>query len=109
MAKTIEFNWKGTDYTLEYTRKTVKQMQANGFDIKEIDTKATLVVPELFAGSFLAHHRGIKQEDINAIFNQIVDKYGLTTKLIEMYNEPIAAMMADPEESESNLTWKASF
>ena len=31
MAKQITFNFEGNDYVLEYTRRTVKQMEAEGF------------------------------------------------------------------------------
>ena len=38
------------------------------------------------------------------------DKEGLISKLIEMYNEPIEALMKEPEEESSGkINWTASW
>ena len=57
MAKQLTFTYNGKDYVLEYTRNTVRQMENNGFVTNDIDIKPMTVLPALFAGAFLAHHR----------------------------------------------------
>lgn len=109
MAKTITFNFEGKEYTLEFTRSTIKTMERQGFVISDIATKPMTTLPVLFAGAFLAHHRFIKQEVIEKIFAKLTDKDLLVEKLAEMYNEPIEAMMEEPEEDEGNLSWGASW
>ncbi|MCM1545286.1 MAG: DUF5055 domain-containing protein, partial [Ruminococcus sp.] len=61
MAKTIKFKGSdGKEYLLEFTRKSVKTMERQGFRIDEIDSKPMTVLPALFAGAFLAHHKFVK-------------------------------------------------
>ena len=39
MAKQIQFTYNDKDYTLEYTRRTIKQMEDEGFVARDIDDK----------------------------------------------------------------------
>lgn len=109
MAKTINLTYEGTDYTLEFTRKSVEMMEKQGFNVSDIRTKPVSTLPTLFAGSFLAHHRWTKDETIEAIFKKIPNKDDFLEKLAEMYNEPLEAMLDEPEGEEGNVTWGASF
>ena len=109
MAKTITFNFEGTDYTLEYTRATVATLEKQGFNISEISEKPLTILPALFAGAFLAHHRFVKRDVIDRIYDKMTNKMDLVMRLAEMYNEPIEALVDEPEESEGNLTWGTSW
>ncbi len=109
MAKTINFEHKGVAYTLEYTRKSIENLERRGFKISDIEEKPVTTFPMLFAGAFLAHHRFVKPEIIDEIFKQIKNKDELIGKLAEMYNEPIREMLDEPEESEGNLVWGTSW
>ena len=109
MAKTITLTYEGTKYTIEFTRKTVEIMEKNGFNIRDIRTAPMTTLPTLFAGAFLANHRWLKDETIEKLFKLIPNKDDFLEKLAEMYNEPLEAMLADPEESEGNVTWGADF
>lgn len=108
MAKTIKFNWKDEDYTLEYTRKTIAEMERGGFIPSDIDNKPMTTLPVLFAGAFLAHHRYKKQSEINEIYDALKDKDKLIGVLADMYNEPIMALVGESEETKGNLEWKES-
>ncbi len=105
MAKTMEFSYKGVDYTLEFTRKTVSKMEQDGFLISEIGTKPTSLLPELFNGAFKAHHPFVRRELTDEIFSKFTNRSELIGKLAEMYNEPIAALLEEPGEDEGNITW----
>lgn len=109
MAKTLTLEYKGKTYTLEYTRRTIATMEQQGFVPGDIGDKPMSTIIPLFEGAFLAHHRRVKKGVIDDIYNNIVDKEGLLEKLGEMYAEPLEALMADPEESEGNVTWTASW
>ena len=93
MAKTIGFTYEGKDYTLEFTRRTIKQMEDEGFVAKNIDDRPMTLLPALFAGAFKAHHRFVKQDVIDEIYANMPNKDKLIEKLAEMYNEPILALM----------------
>lgn len=109
MAKTIEFSYEGKDYTLEYTKRTVMQMEAEGFVVQDIDRKPMTILPAMFAGAFKAHHRWIKQEEIDKIYAHMPDKEKLVAALAEMYNEPIIGLMDEPESTEGNVDWIKSW
>lgn len=109
MSKQLKFDYKGTTYTLEYTRRTVEQMEKAGFVAEEIRTKPMLMLPQLFAGAFLARHKFVKPDVIEEIYSKMTKKDELIGKLAEMYNEPILALIDEPAESSENLTWTQSW
>ena len=109
MAKQLKFTYNEKDYVLEFTRRTVTEMEKKGFIAAEVENKPMSTLPALFERGFLAHHRFEKKETINAIFNRMTNKEELIGKLAEMYNEPIMALVEEPEESEGNVDWVASW
>ena len=109
MSKQLNFEYKGIQYTLEYTRKSVEQMEREGFVAEDIRTKPMTMLPTLFAGAFKAHHRFVKSDVIEEIFSKMSDKEKLIGKLAEMYNEPIMALIDEPAASSENLTWTQSW
>lgn len=110
MAKQLTFTYKDKEYVLEYNRKIVQTMESNGFSIQDIDRKPTIVLPTLFAGAFRMHCQGTKQSTIDEILSHITDKEGLFVRLAEMYNDPAAEVMAEPEEgAEGNVSWTANW
>ena len=109
MSKQLRFTYQDKEYVLEYTRRTVEMMEKKGFVASDIESKPVTVLPALFAGAFLANHRYEKQEIIDKIYSKLTNKQELIGKLAEMYNEPIMALVDEPEESEGNLDWTASW
>lgn len=109
MAKTINFTFEGKDYTLEFTRRTIRQMEDEGFVARNIDDKPMTLLPALFAGAFKAHHRFVKQDVIDKIYASMPNKDKLIEALAEMYNEPIASLMDEPEDSAKNVEWVTSW
>lgn len=109
MNKQLKFTYQDKDYCLEFTRKSVETMERSGFVASDIETKPVTVLPALFKGAFLANHRFVKDEVVNEIFSKMTNKGELISKLSEMYNEPIMALVDEPEESEGNLDWTASW
>lgn len=109
MAKQLTFTYDGKDYTLEFTRRTVAEMEKKGFIASDITDKPMTTLPALFAGAFLAHHRFVKGDIINDIYSKLTKKEDLIGKLAEMYNEPILALVEEPEKAEGNLDWTATW
>ena len=109
MAKQLKFTYEDKEYTLEFTRKTVTEMEKKGFIASEVENKPMSTLPALFEGAFLAHHRFVKKDVIDKIFAQMTNKEDLIGKLAEMYNEPILSLVEEPEENEGNVSWTASW
>lgn len=110
MAKKLEFNYKGKDYTLEYTRESVKQMEREGFVASDIVTRPMLTLPKLFAGAFKAHHKyDAKQKQIDEMFDLFTNKQALIEKLAEMYAEPMENLMDDSSNEGNAIAWETNF
>ncbi len=109
MSKQLRFTYQDKQYCLEYTRKSVETMEKNGFVASDIQNKPMTTLPALFAGAFLANHRFVKQDVIDAIFAKMTNKGELIGKLAEMYNEPILTLIDEPDDVEGNLDWTASW
>lgn len=109
MAKQLIFTYEGKEYTLEFTRRTVAEMEKKGFIASDITDKPMTTLPALFAGAFLAHHRFVKGDVIDNIYSKLTKKEDLIGKLAEMYNEPILTLVEEPEEAGGNLDWTATW
>jgi hypothetical protein len=110
MAKQLNFEYNGKDYTLEYTRESVKQMEREGFVANDIVSKPMNTLPKLFAGAFKAHHRfDVKQKQIDEIFELFTNKQALIEKLAEMYAEPMEALMDNDSVEGNAIAWEANF
>lgn len=113
MAKTLTIKdpTTGAAYTLEYTRKTVEMMEKQGFNINDVENKPMTMLPALFAGAFLAHHRFVKRDVIDGIFRRLNRKDELIGVLGEMYSEPLLSLLDEPDQTEDemgNLGWETN-
>lgn len=110
MAKTLNFEYKGKEYTLEFTRETIKQMEREGFVADDMVSKPMTTLPRLFAGAFKAHHRfDAKQKLIDEMFELFTNKGPLLEKLAEMYHEPFETLMDDEKIEGNAIAWEANF
>ena len=109
MSKQLVFTVDGKEYNLEFTRRTVQEMERKGFIASDITDKPMTTLPALFAGAFLANHRFVKPEVIENIYNKLTKKQELIGKLAEMYNEPILALVEEPAEDKGNVDWTATW
>ena len=109
MAKQLKFTFEDKEYILEFTRRTVTEMERKGFVAAEVESKPMSTLPALFEGAFLAHHRFVKKDVIDNIFTHMTNKEDLIGKLAEMYNEPIMALVEEPEAAEGNVSWTANW
>lgn len=105
MSKQITLTYEDKEYTLEFTRRTIQQMESEGFVIQDVDRKPMSTLPVLFAGAFKAHHRYLKRDTIDKIFDQIRNKGDLIETLANMYAEPLSALVDEPEDDSGNVDW----
>lgn len=98
----------GNKYTLEYNRKAVEILEKQGFSLSKISEMPMTMLPTLFAGAFLMHHKKTSNETIEKLLEKCPNKDQLINTLVQMYNEPITAMLDDPDDDEGNVSWEAS-
>lgn len=103
----INFDYNGRHYCLEYTRDTVKIMEASGFSISDLGDKPATRIEQLWTGAFLANHRHVSQNIKNEMYRKMKDKEALLQKLTEMYNNTLNYLIPD-EDDEGNVEWTAS-
>ena len=101
----LNLTYKGKTYNLEYTRRSVRTMESQGFDLNDIGTKPVTTLPALFRGAFLAHHKSLKADLVDEMFDHLKGKDELISVLASMYAEPFTALLDEPTEDEENATW----
>lgn len=100
----INLTYNKTEYTLEYSRQSVKTMEGQGFVLDELTSKPMTMIPMLFSGAFIKNHRGMKRSLIDEIFEGIADKTGLMEALMEMYAETLGSL-TESTTDEGNVSW----
>ena len=106
MTSKIHFQYKGKEYFLEYTRNSIKEMEKKGFKVAEVMDKPMSLLPEMFAGAFIANHRFTSRKLIDEIFSKFDDKGELLNELAEMYSLVIEDFVNELEKSKNGLAWE---
>ena len=93
------------EYTLEYSRQSVKTMEQQGFVLDEISSKPMTMIPLMFQGAFIKNHKGIKRNLMDDIYKGIPNRSELLEALMEMYADTLSTLMDDSPEDSGNVTW----
>ena len=104
----ISFTYGKTEYSLEYSRQSVKTMESQGFVLEELTTKPVNMIPLLFAGAFIKNHSGkggVKRKVVDEIFDNLENKTDLLEALMEMYAETLSSLTEDNAQGEGNVSW----
>ena len=109
MGKRIEFDYKNKHWTMEYCARTTKEVQQSGFKKEDIGDKSLVMLPLLFYGAFLMHHRGTRKEELDEMLPLFGNKTELFTKLVEMFDEPVEALIDEPEDESVKVSWTANW
>ena len=110
MVKNIIFEYEDKEYTLEFTRESIKQMEREGFVLEDVARKPMLTLPVFFAGAFKAHHKfDTKQKKIDEIFEKFTNKQALFAKLLDMYQYPMEEMIDNENDEGNAIAWEANF
>lgn len=107
-ATKIEFEYKGKNYTLQYTADSLKKMEEQGVDFTALGKKILTAGETLFIGSFIANHpetpRSFAKEIYQEIKGEAEGGEALDDVLFEMFNEAIAEIT----QRSGNLGWKVT-
>ena len=94
---------------MQYTRNTVKAMEAGGFNPNDIAEKPALRLEQLWAGAFLANHRNVSNTVVEKLYDQMKNKSKLLETLRAMIAETYDSLIPDEEgEDEGNVEWTAT-
>lgn len=101
----VKFTYKGNEYKLTYTRKTVKKLSNQGLTPEYVRSNPIEGIPRLFAGSFQVNHASTTQNQIDEMFDLMGDKEELLDALINLYLQPLHDLFGEPDES-SKIKWE---
>ncbi len=108
MVRQISFVYKDKKYVLEYTRSSVKEMERKGFVVAEVLDKPMSLLPDMFAGAFIANHRFTRRKEIDEIYEQFDNKGELLNTLAEMYSLVLEEFVNELETAGNGLKWERS-
>lgn len=107
VTKFVDFEWNGTTYTMEFNRRTAALLERNfGVNIvKMFNGEVNFMdLPTIFRVSLMMHHPRMKQEVADEIYENLADKQGLMTVLIEMLSYTVMSVFEAPEEGKA-ISW----
>lgn len=105
--KKIELNFEDKNYILEFDRAGVKRLEQNGFDINEVMNKPATMLPKLYKGAFAKNHPDVSEEKAVEIINNVPNKEEFIVALVELYTEPLNALMSNTDKG--NASWKKTW
>ena len=107
MNTKISLTYKGVDYTLEYSRMTIKMIESEGFEMESFSKQPMTMIDLVFRGAFYKNHRKVSQNTIEEIYAHCKDKEQLLNEITKMINECYSSLMEDPKETdEGNAVWE---
>lgn len=67
----IEFNYEGKHYKLEYTANAIKKMERSGVKFAKLDDMVLSAPEILFRGAFYANHPATDEKTIRKIWGEL--------------------------------------
>lgn len=108
IGKSIDIEFDGAKYRLEFNRRSVEEMEKTGFLYADLQARPLATFPVLFAGSFRANHPFVKRDVVNSIYKSFRSNGEFLSKLIEMFTDTYTSLFDgsdDDEEVEGNVSW----
>ena len=107
MSTKITITYDNNDYILEFSRTSVKQLEAQGFVLDKLAEQPMTMIPMLVYGAFTKNHKGIKRSLVDEIYEHITDKIGdgengFIHALLEMYAETVNTLTDNEAVDEGN-------
>lgn len=104
----ISFDYNGKHYVLEYTRESVKRMEAAGYRPNESGSTPLMELDMLWAGAFYKNHRQTSSRILEKILDEMKDKDKLLQTLRQMVTETYNSLVDPDEEDSGNVEWTAT-
>ena len=117
----INFDYNGKHYCLEYTRESVKQMEAAGFNMNDMGDKPATRIEQLWQGAFLANHPNEPESKIREIYKSLKrtaedaePEYDEDGHEIDLLAQTLADMITEAVDeltgrgNTGNVTWKVT-
>ena len=105
----ICFPYEGTDYVLEFTASSLKQMERQGFKFGKMDEIILTAPVELFCGAFIANHRATPRK----LREKIYDELKSTSEdggddLTEVLGSMLSEAIEELNSHQGNVKWSVT-
>lgn len=106
MVKPIILKSKDTEYTLEFSRESVKFAEQRGFKIDNVTDYPMTAIPELFFFDFRMHHANVARNQTDKILFEEMGGLpeGMLSRLMELYSQPFETLIGE-NEARKNSKW----
>ena len=112
MGTTINFKYNDTDYTLCYTKQSIKALESQGlnvFALQSMDTPSYTVLEKIYKGAFKEHHPRITDAEMEEIFDLLGDKENVWATLVEMIAEHTNALFDEPKKGKKGSRMQSGY
>lgn len=92
-------------YELGFTRESIKELEKNGFSVRDAQDEKVSAILLLVEGAFKTYQPDITDEEIWEVWGKLPQKDSLYPAIIELFQEPIK-MLDNPDEKKGNASWK---
>lgn len=92
------------EYTLEFSRESVKFAENRGFTLGDVDRFPMNKLPEFFFYAFRMHHKNISREKTDKILFEDLGGMpeGMIERLGQLYAAPFTSLTQDEETSKNS-------
>ena len=99
----IHDNENDRDYTLEFSRETIKFAEGRGFKLQDVDDFPMSKIPEFFWYAFRMHHPSVSLNQAEKLLERMGGlNEALARRLGELWAVPFSTL--NPNGDEKNLT-----
>ncbi|MBO7673616.1 MAG: DUF5055 domain-containing protein [Atopobiaceae bacterium] len=103
--KPVYFTYKGTDYTLEFSRNTARITEERyNIDVAEI-TQHVMCAPDLFKGALLLHHPNVGGKLAGEMWEAMTEKPALHLRLMTLFIYTVSSVFEEPDEG-NGVSWQ---
>ena len=100
----IKLKANGKEYILEYDRETITILEKSGFGLDKYSNQPMTMRPLLFKCAFYKHHRFMKEQEKEEIYDNLKNRNKLMNALVDMVAEAYESLIKDDEEG--NADWE---
>ena len=91
------------EYTLEFSRETVKFAEQRGFRLVDVDNFPMTKMPEFFWLAFRMHHQSVSLNQAEKLLDRIGGmSQAMATRLGELYAAPFDYLTPDEDETKNS-------
>ena len=97
----------GMEYTLEFTRESVRFAETRGFKISDVGDYPMTKIPELWFYAFRANHKNVARAKTDALLDGLGGiPDGLLERLGELYSVPFSSLTDGQSDENPRVTVK---